>query len=442
MEQILKPHKNVLTILGKGKPAKDGYRMMRYCLTEEVEDGILLFHLLTRELLLLSKEEYASMMELEYLKAHWFLVPEDIKDHEQVELVRYVLSNNRRQPKYINNYTILTTTDCNARCFYCYELGCKKVTMNEETAHKTVEYIKKHRGNEKVKISWFGGEPLMNYPAIDRICQKLQQEGIPYVSRMTSNGYLFDEAMVERAKASWNLTSVQITLDGTEDVYNRSKAFVYKEGSAYQVVTDNISRLLAAEIKVMIRLNMNLKNAQDLLQLADILKERFAGKKGLRVYPYLLFDASKTWEERYSLEEWNKLYELFHELEEKLDKNGLMHKGNKMLKKELPLVHCMADSGNAVVVVPDGHLGLCEHYTDSEFFGHIDSEERDQKMIESWKERIDELLECKECFYYPECVTLKKCTGVNDCFKLVREAKERDTRLRMGNEYRVWKSNK
>lgn len=36
------------------------YRLMKYCISTEVEEGVLLFNVLTRELLLLTQEEYAD----------------------------------------------------------------------------------------------------------------------------------------------------------------------------------------------------------------------------------------------------------------------------------------------------------------------------------------------------------------------------------------------
>ena len=56
--------------------------------------------------------------------------------------------------------TILTTTGCNARCYYCYEKGIKPQAMDIETAEKVVMFIKDNYHNKPVHLSWFGGEPL------------------------------------------------------------------------------------------------------------------------------------------------------------------------------------------------------------------------------------------------------------------------------------------
>lgn len=438
MKQIINAHHTILNILGKPQPSASGYRLMKYCTPLQTKDGILLFHTLTRELLLLTPEEYANALTSAYLREHWFVVPETICEKELVDLVRWVRQSLNKTTKAITQYTILTTTDCNARCFYCYERGCTKVSMDEETARKTIAYIKEHCGGQKVKINWFGGEPLVNYPVIDQICEGLRLEGVDFESRMTSNAYLFDDDIIAKAVGDWKLKAAQVTLDGTEAVYNRSKAFIYRDGSAYQVVTGNIERLLDAGLSILIRLNMDLNNAEDLLKLADELAARFAKQKRLRVYARLLFDTEDPENKRHSREQWERLYDYLHQLEEKLLRHGLSNSGKRGLRRDLPMSHCMADCGNAVVIVPDGHIGLCEHYTESEFIGHIDSTEFDRDVIASWRERSEELPECGDCFYYPECINLKKCNGSPKCCDHNRQAIRAQTHQAMANEYRRW----
>lgn len=439
MEKIINAYETVLNILGKPKKSDSGYRLMKYCVPLQIEGGTLLFHVLTREMLLLTSAEYKEMLELDYLREHWFVIPEKLDEKQYTDLVRWALKNAQKKAKYITKYTILTTTDCNARCFYCYEKGYKKYPMSEETARKTADFIKANCGGKKVHISWFGGEPLYNPEAINIICSKLQAAGIKYQSSMVSNGYLFDDQMVEKAVDHWKLQNVQITLDGTEDVYNRSKAFIYREGSAYKRVLSNIERLLNADISVVIRMNMDLKNAEDLLNLTDELVEIFRDKRKPRVYAHLIFDDEKSWVETYTGEELTKLYHVLEQLEEKFDTQGFSTESKKGIRRHLKLSHCMADSGSSLVITPDGHLGLCEHFAESELIGHIDSPERDKMMIESWKQWRDELPECGECFYYPECVRLKKCTGHGECFELEQNRIRKRTERAMRNELLYWK---
>ena len=227
MQFIIPTTSLVEQIVGRQKRT-DGqsYRLMTYVVQQPVDDGVLLYNTLTCSLVLLTPDEAADITAQQELIDRWFLVPQEHDDQKLCRQVRQMAALLKPAAKAITGYTILTTTGCNARCFYCYEKGTKPVTMTAETVDKVVRYIVKHRGDEKVKISWFGGEPLVNAKVIDQICTELREQGVPFRSTMISNGYLFDADKVQRAKDLWQLRSVQITLDGTEQTYNRVKDYV------------------------------------------------------------------------------------------------------------------------------------------------------------------------------------------------------------------------
>ena len=397
---------------------------------------MLLFNLLTRELIFLTPEEWENRLSFDYLKANWFVVPQDCKEKEYADLVRWVLSSRKKKADAITGYTIFTTTDCNARCFYCYEMGRSRIPMSQETARKVVQYIKNHCGGKEVHLAWFGGEPLFNMGVIDTICEGLRLEGIAFRSKMISNGYLFNDEVVRCAVESWNLTRIQISLDGTELVYNRSKAYIYREGSPYRVVLANIGRLLDASVPVSIRLNMDLYNAENLLALVEELAERFGGRPGLHIYAHHLFDKDKPMAEMHSDEEWEARDQAMARLTEKIAQCGMAaHRG---IEKKLRANHCMADSGSAITILPTGDIGLCEHFSENEFIGHIDREGFDAEMVASWKETVPALLECPDCFCYPTCMRLKKCANSSVCFEALRRDRRRQTEQEMLVEYKRW----
>lgn len=208
MQIVLPPSGSVLKILGAARPAESGLRWMTYVLTCPVEGGVLAFHTLTRALLLLSPEEFAAPDAVSALRSGWFRVPQTLNDRSYADRVRFVLKTMRKKPQHITNYTIFPTTDCNARCFYCYELGRSRIPMSEAVARKTAAYIAAHCGGESVQLSWFGGEPLCNSAAIDTICSELAAKGVAYSSTMISNAYLFDDALVQKAVAQWRLRRI------------------------------------------------------------------------------------------------------------------------------------------------------------------------------------------------------------------------------------------
>ena len=277
-------------IIGRQKRA-DGerYRLMTYVVQQPVGDRLLLFNTLTCSLLLLSPEEAADITAQRELIDHWFLVPQDHDDRKLCRQVRQMAALLKPAAKAIDGYMILTTTGCNARCFYCFEKGTKPVTMTAEAASKVVRYIVAHRGNEKVHIHWFGGEPLVNAKVIDQICTELSEKNIPFYSKLTSNGYLFDADMVQCAKDLWQLQQVHITLDGTEQTYNRVKAYVYRGMNAFERVLENIGLLTAAGIHVDISLNVDQYNIEEMPQLVSLLRQRFGSNEHLSVYSHALY---------------------------------------------------------------------------------------------------------------------------------------------------------
>ena len=438
MKILADANDGTLQILRKVKEKDGKQKLSRFCISLPVETGTLIFNLLTRELVLMEEGELADSDKVQQLRDHKILVSEGIDEKEYADLVSWVLQTRQRKSKHITGYTIFPTTDCNARCFYCFELGRSRIPMTKEIAEKTASYIKGHSMGKKAVVRWFGGEPLYNRKAIETISGILRRENVEVDSSMVSNGYLFDAETVRTAVEEWNLKSVQITLDGTEETYNRVKAFVYKGVNPYQTVMENIGHLLDAGVRVQIRLNMDLYNAEELMELVEELAERFGGRKGIHVYAHHIFKGNEAMADSHTEEEWEERTQAMIHLEDKIRECGLESKAG--ISKHIKLNHCMADSGRSVTILPDGHIGLCEHFSEDEFIGHIDQEGFDEDVVKSWKERSPELPECAECVLYPECIQLKKCPNGGKCFPALREERIRKIKRQMLNEYERWKS--
>ena len=89
MEIILKANDTILKILKRFQKTDDCSRMMKYCVETHIDDGVLLFNVLTREMLLLSEDEYSHLAEIDYLKERWFTVPENSNEKEYVDFLCY-----------------------------------------------------------------------------------------------------------------------------------------------------------------------------------------------------------------------------------------------------------------------------------------------------------------------------------------------------------------
>ena len=395
------------------------YRPMYYVVEQPVEEGLLLYHTMTKALVLLTPEEAetykTSPTALPQLIEQWFLVPLSHDDRLLSRQIRDVARMLEKETDAITHYTIFTTTDCNARCFYCFEMGRAKTPMSEETAQHTADYIIHHCQGQKVSLKWFGGEPLYNMPVITLICRQLKEAGVDFSSKITTNGYLFDDDNINEAKDLWQLKLVQITIDGTEKIYNRIKAYIHKDVNAYRRVIGNIHRLQDAGIPVSIRLNIDLHNAENLSELADELHKEFIDTKGISVYLHALYEEVKGSKALHDKQKREFLFNKMSEIETRLYEYGLYKP--RQLNRVVKTNHCMADNDHSIVIAPDGHIGKCEHFTEDHLVGHIGSEELDVEMLEAFRAVREESDACATCFDYPNCIWLRLCEVHTYCYQ-------------------------
>lgn len=403
-------------------------RLLHFVVQQPVDEGLLLYNVLTKAVVLLDPEEARQLAvdpaSVPGLVEAWFAVPQSHDDRRLAQEVRAVARMLQPPVRGIKTYTVLTTTDCNARCFYCYQKGRSHIPMQDSTAEAAAAYIIRHADGQKVHFRWFGGEPLYNKGVITRICTLLAAEGLAYRSEMISNGFLFDPPTIAEAVSLWHLEKVQITLDGTEPVYNRIKHYLDPGESPFRRVLDNIRALSEAGVKVSIRLNIDLYNAEDLFGLADQLGAAFGADPRVTVYTHTLFeDCSGGAGPHRSGDERQDLYEQQHRLRERLRTLGLARPPR--LGRAILLNNCISDNDASVVILPDGRLGKCEHYTESDTFGHVSEPGRDESVIAAFKALRPELDACVTCPFYPDCFRLAKCDVVANCYPEDREEKRR-----------------
>lgn len=419
MKTVLAAKENIAQLWGHPKPKETKYRLLKYLLRCEVEDGVLLHNVVTGQLILLTNEEAESLSNLpanptelmQELIANHFLVPEDFDEYRSVNQLRTICQK-QSTGDAINRYTILPTTFCNAHCFYCYESDHPRVHMTEETAAKVIDYIDEHRKGKDVRIGWFGGEPLVGMDRIDQISQGLKDRGIPYSASMISNGYLFDEDVVERSVSLWNLKRVQITLDGTEAVYNQVKSFANVSGSPYQRVIRNIDLLSKSKVPVIIRLNLDFYNREDIRTLIEELYKRYAGNKSVKVYLNLLYNDQGFEPVHHSVEEYLELLQLYNDCSGLLLRLGIGQERRKI--PQLKVFQCMADNPHSVLIQPDGSLCRCEHESVVDCYGSIEKGILDPQKLLEWKEPFLRCDDCPSCCMYPYCYVLRHCMGAND----------------------------
>lgn len=426
MEILINSNVEAMAHLGQ-QPIKENinYRFMKYCLVENYNNGKLIFNGLTRAFVYMDNSEIiniGNVNDYAFLYKNYFLVPENFNEQEAIDSFRkkMVIPVDVTYLDHPVNFTILTTTKCNARCKYCYEMFSKgKKHMTQETALKVSEYIHNYAPiDATINLAWFGGEPLFNMKVIDQIDNYLIEKGRSFTNTIISNGYLFDKEVVTKAKYLWNLVDAQITIDGTEQIYNTIKNYIYKDNiSPYKKVLNNIAMLLNNGIQVSVRLNIDNYNADNLKLLVKELHQRFGNHPNLSIYAWPIFEDNNY---KRTKEEHIQVFEKLNELESLIDSLGYFV--GIYPKPYLPVTQCMADDGQSVIIDPSGNLGTCEHFVDSHFWGHIDNpSEKNFDELNIWREYSPVFDICNDCPFYASCVKPKYCNEMGKCDEQYKE---------------------
>jgi uncharacterized protein len=154
----------------------------------------------------------------------------------------------------LGHMTLGVTQDCNLRCQYCVYSGRfpyfrhhARVNMTEETALRAADYFLKHLTTRKkhVFVTFYGGEPFLNFPVIIRVREYLARAlGSRVHFSITTNGTLLDEQSIEYVVT--NRIYLTISLDGDRDTHDRYRLFV-NGAPTFDRVVQNLERLRNAD---------------------------------------------------------------------------------------------------------------------------------------------------------------------------------------------------
>lgn len=427
MITIVEPKEYISNLWGKQRIKDDkAYRLMRYILRVGCDGKVLLHNTVTGHMVVLDEDE-AKMIEklpsdympcMRSLIADHFLVPLDFDERRHVINLRSILMKMQddRVSDDIIGYTILPTTGCNARCYYCFEHGAKVMTMNKETADEVVQFITNHCGKSKcVSIMWFGGEPTIATDRIDQISEGLQKNGIGYSAIMMTNGYLFDEDMVKKAKNLWHIKRIQICVDDLGEEYNRIKSYISPKDDPYERVMRNIGLMLDEGLGVILRMNYDLNNYQKFETLLQEADRRYSNHEGLKVIAHPVLGAHENPDGviLHGSDEW------FIDTFAKLNLKS-MEKGIYRSKIPLPCLIfsvCAAYNKNALAITPDGRFVKCsEQFGDDQTIGNLKDGITNQALVNAWRE-IADYNSCAKCVFYPYCVKLVCCNAKDTCIR-------------------------
>ena len=142
------------------------------------------------------------------------------------------------------------TDDCNMRCTYCsfsgsyfYERKHRNEFMDFGTARRLVDFFRLHsKRREKVYYSFYGGEPLLNFPLIRETVEyvKSTESDREFLFSTTTNGTLLSDEMIDFLIK--NKFSVTVSLNGPEKVHDRYRVFA-NGGPTFERVFKNLTKI-------------------------------------------------------------------------------------------------------------------------------------------------------------------------------------------------------
>lgn len=155
---------------------------------------------------------------------------------------------------YRQQLILSVTESCNLRCKYCAYYDCrydkenyKYKEMNFEIAKIAIdEYIEHSEKAEKRCISFYGGEPLLNFALIKRCVEYVNSLHLnkEMLFLITTNALLMNEEIADFLYE--NKFNVNISLDGPELIHNRYRKTVTGEDT-FERIIKNIQLLISRD---------------------------------------------------------------------------------------------------------------------------------------------------------------------------------------------------
>lgn len=134
----------------------------------------------------------------------------------------------------IQQLIIELTGRCNLRCKYCiyndYYEGNRNFNTEDitfETAKKAIDYVYQHRSPERLAITFYGGEPLLNFDVMKQ-CIDYSLENLKNCNDLsfsfTTNLTLMTEEIADYLGKIPNL-SIVLSLDGPAEIQNSARVY-------------------------------------------------------------------------------------------------------------------------------------------------------------------------------------------------------------------------
>ncbi|MDH6579918.1 radical SAM protein [Kitasatospora sp. MAP5-34] len=188
------------------------------------------------------------------------------------------------EPKTQRSYslTVLTSTDCNLGCGYCFQNTGQDPTggsrpprithsrLTSQTIGPVMDFTRQRMaeaGLDRLSLLLFGGEPLLNPRGCVETLTRASELGTMSAS-MTSNGTLLTRT-VARQLADAGLSSVQITFDGDQTEHDSIRVTRSGKGTFDAIIANVVRATDETPLRWSFRVNVSHHTADRTDALVD-----------------------------------------------------------------------------------------------------------------------------------------------------------------------------
>lgn len=329
------------------------------------------------------------------VRAHYLKFLELIRDG-----ILSIQSLPRPKRPPFSHLVLMLAGGCNMGCTYCFEKDVpiyqKPNLMTRERANEILSWFFKHHEGDKAHVQLYGGEPLLNWPILEYVVERMETwavaSGIQLTKYLITNGTLLNPERVSFLKAH-NVT-VQVSVDGNAETHNRFR--ILKSGKpTMERITPNIGELFRKEVDFNLRAVLTRQN-KDPNAVTDGLRSHGAERVSFEVVATDNPDAQFTSDD---WEEFNQNYKNFvnlpYEAWKKLS-DEMQSMIIRICERRRVFYGCGAGVSE-VTVAPDGSIYECQRIY-RQPYSKISEDKSPTELDSHLLTMVDDRPVCQDCW--------------------------------------------
>ena len=251
------------------------------------------------------------------------------------------------------------------------------------------ERLLQHSGQASTRVTFYGGEPLLNRAAIRAAVPRLRQIRWPRQAHenalgilVITNGQIYDEELCAFFRK--HRVMVSVSLDGMQHHHDAARVNLGGTGT-FTRAAKSLERYMAAGLSCGICTTIGRHNVDDLPEIADYFADRFGVPVELQV-PFDMAGGNRFYVPM--VEAFPKAIEAYERLRRRGLLEALAFKRVATMASGAPRRADCSAIGSQVTVSPDGALGPCHSLVGERvhFHGHVSDPQCDPLQHASFRE--------------------------------------------------------